>query len=307
MRIGNNTMMERAMMDINANKVRMANTQRDISTGKRIHRGSDAPTAAARAAALRQTMAANASYAENVDRAREFLANTDSALTQLNDVLLRVRNIAINGASGHLQQSDKQVLATEVGELRELARMIGNTKDPQGRYLFGGLKTQTEPFPAADVTLGPNDAGTMAVEVAEGSTMTYNVTGVAVFGDTAIPATPPDLFPPSLYGMLDELASFLQAGTNDRSISDISLAKIDTQIDTLTRIRTDVGTRIQRLDIAKTRYEEMDLQLDGMLQDTEATDIVEASLRLNQYESAFQAALSVGARALPMSLVDFLR
>lgn len=307
MRISNNTMIERAMRDINANKARVANVQRDITTGVRIHRGSDDPTTAARAAALRQQRAVNATYAENVDRATDFLMNTDAALTKLNDALVRVRNLAIQGASGHLQQSDKEVLAGEVTELREIIRVLGNARDAEGRYLFGGLKTQTEPFPALDVTLGPNDAGTMTVEVAQGSTITYNVTGVQVFGDLLAPPDPPSNFPPTLYGTLDELASFLNAGTNDRSITDTSLAKIEAHLTSLAQIRTDVGSRIQRLDLAKFRYEDLQLQLDGMLQEAEATDIADASLRLNQYEAAFRASLSVGARALPLSLVDFLR
>ena len=44
MRISNNTMINRSLRDINANKVRVANAERDISTGVRIHRGSDDPT-----------------------------------------------------------------------------------------------------------------------------------------------------------------------------------------------------------------------------------------------------------------------
>lgn len=307
MRISNNTMMDRAMRDINANKVRVANVQRDITTGKRIHRGSDDPTSAARASSLRKQLAVNATYAENVDRARDFLLNSDSALTKLNDALLSIRNIAIKGASGHLQQSEKNVLATELAELREVVRMVGNTTDAQGRYLFGGLKTQTEPFPQLDVTLGPNDGGTMAVEVAQGSTLTYNVTGVAVFGDLLAPPDPPSNFGPHLFGTIDELSTFLTAGTNSRDITDIALAKLDSHIDTLSAVRTDVGTRVQRLDLAKTRYEDMSMTLDGMLTDTEGTDIAEASLKLNQFEAAFRASLSVGARALPLSLVDFLR
>lgn len=307
MRISNNTMIERAMRDINANKVRMSNVQRDITTGKRIHRGSDDPTTAARAAALRQQSAVNATYAENVDRATDYLMNTDAALTKLNDVLVRVRNVAIQGASGHLQQSDKQVLAKEITELREMLRTVGNSRDAEGRYLFGGLKTQTEPFPALDVTLGPNDSGTMAVEVAQGSTITYNVTGVQVFGDLLAAPIPPSTFPPTVYGTLDELASFLNAGTNDRSITDISLAKVEAHLTSLSQLRTDVGSRIQRMDLAKFRYEDLQLQLDGMLETAEGTDIADASLRLNQYEAAFRASLSVGSRALPLSLVDFLR
>lgn len=301
MRIGNNTMVERTLRDLTANKLRLAATQRDISTGKRIHRGADDPTSAARAHVLRQKLATNDTYAQNVKASTDFLKSTEEAMNQLHDVMLRLRTLAIQGSSGNLQQSDKAVLASEVDQLREVVRTIGNTKDGTGRYVFGGLKTGTEPFPGTDVTLGPNDAGLMMVEVAQGSMMTYNVTGVSVFGDT----TPPN--DTHIFQSIDELASLLRAGTNTTEISDISLAKIDEHLDNLNALRTDIGSRVERLDLSTTRYEDLKLSLEGMLQDTEGTDIATASLRLNQYESAFQASLAVGARALPLSLVDFLR
>ena len=305
MRIGNHTMVDRALRDLSLNKVRVANVQRDITTGKRIHRGADDPTAAARAHALRETLANNQTYAGNVDAARDFLATTDEALGRYHDALLKIRSIAVQGASGTLQQSDKQVLSTQLKEMREIVRLAGNSRTADGRYVFGGLKTasqsQTEPYPAADVTLGANEAGLMQVEVAQGSTMTYNVTGVAAFGDT----TPPN--DTHVFAISDELDQFLTNGTNNRDITDTSLAKIDTQLDTVTRLRTDVGSRVQRLDLMKTRYEDFQVELEGMLEDTEGTDIAQASLRLNQYDAAFKSALAVGARALPMSLVDFLR
>ena len=48
LRVTNNAQIERSIFDINANGSRLQRTQQDISTGKRIHRPSDDPTANAR-------------------------------------------------------------------------------------------------------------------------------------------------------------------------------------------------------------------------------------------------------------------
>jgi flagellar hook-associated protein 3 FlgL len=299
MRITNNMMINRSLSDINANLVRVDRVQRDISTGKRIHRPSDDPTANARAMVLRTNMAQNEQYSKNIAEANNFMAVTDTALGSITDTVLRLRNRAVQGASGHWRDEDRKAIIGEVKQLREELRAIGNTQ-VNGRYIFGGLKTQTEPLPS-DVTFGPNDNGKLPVEIGPGITMNYNVTSVEIFGDT----TPPS--DAHFFEVIDEFVDLMEDGTSTQDISTISLKGIDDWMNRIKDLRTDVGGKVNRLEMAQTRLEDISISLESLLRDTEDTDITEASLRLNQYEATFQAALSVGARAIPLSLVDFLR
>lgn len=300
MRITNNMMVDRSLSNINANLNRLDKVQRDISTGKRIHRPSDDPTANARAMVLRTNMAQNEQYAKNIQAVDNFLSVTDSAIGQITTSVLRARQLAVQGANGHLRDEDRQAIINEVRQIQEELRALGNTQ-VNGRYIFGGLKTQTEPLPA-DVTFGPNDTGKLEVEVGPGLKIQYNVTAVELFGDTTA-AEPTQ----HLFGLLDEFVDLLDDGTSTPEISQYTIAGLDGWLTRIKDLRTEVGGKVNRLELAESRISEINLSLEGLLTDTEGTDIPTASLKLNQYEATFQAALSVGARSIPLSLVDFLR
>jgi flagellar hook-associated protein 3 FlgL len=68
-----------------------------------------------------------------------------------------------------------------------------------------------------------------------------------------------------------------------------------------------LGGLTNRLDLAQQRFAEVNTDLETLLNQTESTDIASASLKMNQNSATFQAALAVGAKAIPLSLVDFLR
>lgn len=299
MRITNNMIVDRSLMNINTNLGRLDRVQRDISTGKRIHRPSDDPTSMARALVLRQNMAQNEQYGQNIQAAQQFLSLTDSTIGEVTNTMMRLRNLVVQGANGHLRAQDRDAIITEVNQIREELRALGNTQ-VNGRYIFGGLKTQSEPLPE-DVTFGPNDNGKLSVEVGPGLTIDYNVTARELFGDT----TPPSTY--HLFEVMDEFVGMLSLGNSTPEISGVILSQVDFYMEDIKTKRTEVGGKINRLELANSRLEEINVGLEDLLTKTESTDIPQASLKLNQYEATFQAALSIGARSIPLSLVDFLR
>jgi flagellar hook-associated protein 3 FlgL len=318
MRISNNMMVNQSLRDLNANLVRMDKNQRDISTGKRIHRPSDDPTSMARAMVLRNSLAQNEQYNKNAAVAESQLKMTDTALGQVGDALQRLRQLAVQGASGNLQMQDRLAIRNEVMQIRDEIKALGNTQ-LNGRYIFGGIKTDQVVYPedvtglpkGNGVTFGPNDNGGLIVEVAPNITIQYNTTAPRVLGDTTPPATN------NVFQVIDDFAGYLDgtlapppglaSGTSNRAISEISLRDINTWLNNVNQTRTEVGGKLNRLELAKSRMQEANISMNELLVETEDTDIAEASLKLNSYEATYRAALAVSARSIPMSLVDFLR
>lgn len=318
MRISNNMMVNQSLRDLNANLVRMDKNQRDISTGKRIHRPSDDPTSMARAMVLRNSLAQNEQYNKNAAVAESQLKMTDTTLGQVGDALQRLRQLAVQGASGNLQQQDRLAIRNEVMQIRDEIKALGNTQ-LNGRYIFGGIKTDQVVYPedvtglpaGNGVTFGPNDNGALIVEVAPNITIQYNTTAPRVLGDTTPPSTN------NVFQVIDDFAGYLDgtlapppglaSGTSNRAISEISLRDINTWLNNVNQTRTEVGGKLNRLELAKSRMQEANISMNELLVETEDTDIAEASLKLNSYEATYRAALAVSARSIPMSLVDFLR
>ncbi len=301
MRITSQMMVSRSLRDVAQNLNRLGSVQRDLSTGRRIHRPSDDPASAARAETIKTNLAQQAQYAKNIQAAGETLALTDTTLGSVTDTMMRLRQLAVQGSNGGLLQADREALKREVLEVKESLRNLGNTQ-ANGRYLFGGVKTQTEPYPS-DVTLSPADTGRLTLEIGPELVLDYNVTGEAVFGSTAAPLSATN----SLFGVIDEFVGFLETGTSSQVVSNVSLKKISDWMDRIGAVRAEVGSKQNRLSFAQARLEDLQANLETTLDEIQNTDIAQASVRLNQYEAAFRASLAVGGRAIPMSLVDFLR
>lgn len=308
MRVTNNMMINRSLRDLNVNLSRMDTLQRDISSGKRIHRPSDDPTAMARVFVLKNNMALNEQYTRNIDAATNTLSITDTTLNSVGNAVHRLRALMLTGQNGTLSAENRKAIVQEAEQLRSELISMANTQ-VNGRYIFGGLKTDIAPYPPAPLTVydGPNDQGKLSVEIAPRITMEYNVTAFQVFGDTTPPAPATPGTANNLFDVIDEFVGFMNAPTLTTDTTDISIPRLDAFRDSILNLRTEIGGKINRLDMSKTRLSEIGQNLETLLENTEATDVAAASLRLNQTEATFRAALSVGARALPMSLVDFLR
>lgn len=311
MRISNNMIFERTLRDINKNRQALADVQRDISTGKRIHRTSDDPATAAQIQLLVRQVSENATYLDNVNSAETFLRDTDAALSNQQDILLRLQDRFTQAASGALTQETRQQLVLEMRSLREAARQVANAQDGQGRYLFNGAKTSGEPpYPAEDLTLGTQGAGTLTLEIARGETVKASVNGLEVFGDTM--AEPRE----DIFAVIDNFAAYLEAGNSDSrdpssgsllSVPQLALKNLNDNIKNLVAVRGSVASSLQSLQERSTRLIDQKMTLEGRLEDIQAADIPTASLKFTQYDVAFRTALAVSGRTLPTSLVDYLR
>lgn len=304
LRITNNIMVDRALRDIQLASGRVDRAQRDISSGYRILRPSDDPTGTARVQVLKESLALNEQHGRNVNMAKDFLNSTETALSQVTTIIQRVRELSIQAANGTYTDTDRQGIAKEIGQLREELTSLGNTQ-VAGRYILNGFDTLTKPFATPASTGTPNAGERLEVEIGKGVTISYNLTSDEVFGATGNEATPGDT---NLFGILDRLLNALNTNTDvSNTINDDTLSALDAALTRVVNGRTEVGGKINRLDFTSSRMGEINESLTNLLSKTRDTDVAEASLHLATSSATLQAALAVGARALPMTLVDFLR
>lgn len=306
LRITNNTMVDRALRDIQFTSQRLDRAQRDISSGSRIHRPSDDPTGTARVQVLKENLALNEQHRRNIGMAKDFLNATETALSQATTIIQRVRELSLQAANGTYVGQDRSSIAQEIGQLRQEINSMGNTQI-NGRYIFAGFDTLTQPFAAAGDhgTAVPNVGERLEVEIGKGVTVGYNLTSDEVFGPAAGAMTAGNT---NLAGVFDRLVASLNTNTDvSNTINNDILGALDSALNRVLNARTEVGGKINRLDFTESRQAEINESLSGLLSKTRDTDVAEASLRLATSQATLQAALSVGARALPMTLVDFLR
>lgn len=94
---------------------------------------------------------------------------------------------------------------------------------------------------------------------------------------------------------------------NDQINISKGIKNLDTAIDLTLTLQAEIGTRINRLDVTQERRISAETELARRQEATENVDMVEALTRLTTQQAIYRATLEMGARTVPMSILDFLR
>ncbi|HEY7621866.1 MAG TPA: hypothetical protein VH834_18975, partial [Solirubrobacteraceae bacterium] len=100
MRITSSMSQRHLLTDLQRVQQRLSDAQNQVMSGRRVVKPSDDPLAAARATRLQADIDATAAYSDSVDEAKSWLDASDSALSSLNDVVQRVRELTVQAANG---------------------------------------------------------------------------------------------------------------------------------------------------------------------------------------------------------------
>src|SRR5438876_4772059 len=119
MRITLGMMTDTALANIERNQQRTSDLQNQITSGSRITKPSDDPIGAARAINFQQGLDQTTQYLSNIDQASSWLQTTDGALSGVNSVLIRARELAVQAADGTLSASDRTNVLQEVQQLQQ--------------------------------------------------------------------------------------------------------------------------------------------------------------------------------------------
>ncbi|MDR0722262.1 MAG: flagellar hook-associated protein 3 [Treponema sp.] len=131
----------------------LSNIQAKIAGQTRIHELRDDPLAASHAVRYGSYLSRLERFEKNTLYARDHLNQTDTYLRQANDVMQRIREIAVQGANGTYAEEDLRYMAVEVNELLKELIAVSNALGPDGRQIFAGDKAFTEPFRMVEGTI----------------------------------------------------------------------------------------------------------------------------------------------------------
>ncbi|ADD01778.1 flagellar hook-associated protein 3 [Thermoanaerobacter italicus Ab9] len=297
MRVTDGMLITNFLNNYHNNLEKLQKNQNMLSTGKKISRPSDDPVAVATSLRIRTDMARNDAYTKNADEVQSWLNITDTALDQLGDLLQRTRELAVEGANGTLTQADMQKIAKEIEQLKAQMIQVGNTQY-NGRYIFAGFKTTTQPF-SEDNNSYNGDNGLIEFEVgAGGNKISVNVPGDKVF-DVDLTGTS------QLLVMMDNLKSALDSGDH-QAVSNL-IADVDRQLENVLAVRAEVGAKSNRVDLIKNRLQDDNYNFTVLLSKNEDADLAQVITNLKMDENVYRASLAAGARIMQPSLIDFLR
>jgi len=297
-RISTNLMFDRSTTAMLRQSADLLKTSQQLSTGKRILTPSDDPSGSARALALSQSIAINDQMIRNQEYAQETMQILEGTLAGVTENIQQMRERFIYGANGTLSAADRQIVARELREQFGTLLSLGNARDINGNYMFGGHESNEPPF-QGDISTGVTyvgDDGVREMRVSLSRDMGVTLPGQAVFGDLF--ATVADYIT-ALEGPLPEEGGM--SAPLERAITGI-----DQALDNVLNVRARIGAHTVELDQLALISEETDLQLRMMLANYQEIDYAEAISRFSRQQTMLQAAQQTFAKISSLTLFSYM-
>jgi flagellar hook-associated protein 3 FlgL len=322
---------------ITRSRGRMEDLQMETATMKKLNRPSDDPVGSAKVLEVRTDKVNNEQYQINARLAQAFLDNTDHALEDLSEIVMRAKEIAIGQSSSASSTPESRYgVAEEVNQLYQRAVTTANRRIGD-RYLFGGYKSTTTPVDAEGNYHG--DDGQMMVEIGREVFIGMNVPGHEVFNshpessgdqkrldqiknpelkkpeeEPAAPSRRMASEEEHAAGLAPNVNLFqeLKALRTGLLTGDIETVRgsLDTFDDLLGKIvatRSKVGSRVQGIAgnvSALERHNVTNAQLTSTIEDADMTQVVSD---LAKEETVFKSSLASSKHLIQPTLLDFLR
>lgn len=295
-RITQGSITSQLLRNLGLNMRQSSDISNQMSTGRKINKPSDDPVGITYALRYRTDLAVNEQYQTNADTAQSWLDFNDTVLGQAGDVLKRVKELAVQGANGTNPQVALDNIKNEMSQLREQMVNISNSTF-RGKYVFNGQLVDQKPYDSATAATTTVDDAAIKYNVGAGIELPVNVSGNDVFGN------PSDT--DNVFKVLDNIMTALQSGDYDGVSA--QTANIDTRLDKMLNVRAEVGARTNRVELITNRLDDLKINLTDLQSKTEDVDYAELMVKSKVNENVYQASLSVGAKIIQPTLVDFIR
>ncbi|AIQ55157.1 flagellar hook-associated protein FlgL [Paenibacillus sp. FSL R7-0331] len=311
LRVTSNMMNSQLLLNLNRNARTMNETQLQLSSGRKINKPSDDPVGITYSMRYRAELSSNEQYTKNVDSALSWLDFNDTILGQAGDVVQRLRELTVQASTGSNPQSALDSINEEVQQLKEQLIDISNSK-LNDKYIFNGEQYDMAPFDFpknpdgtynTDIYPDPADNGQIKYAVGEGVQMTINQNGNEVFG---YPPDPDNLQDSdNIFTIINNISAALTAG----DVSKISnqLDNIDARVEKMLTARSEIGAKTNRVELMQDRLSDLNLNLTELQAKTEDANYEELIMNSKIQENIYNASLSVGAKIISSTLVDFIR
>lgn len=298
MRVSTQTLSETLIRQIQQLGAQQNRLQTQVATGQRIFQPEDDPTAVGRVLALESEQREITQYVRNVDRALEISQVSFSSLQGLKSVTDRATEIGVLGA-GTLGGDAARAYAAEVDQLIEQTLQLANTK-LRNDYIFAGTAVDAAPFTATRnaggqvtaVTYGGN-AAQASIQLSESSSIAPGTTGATNA---------------SIGGLLNQLVALRDAlNLNDSTAVNAAQAGLVAGEDVLVAALAETGGVQMRIETSRTQLNDRSDSIERLISAEADIDLPTAVVKLNQSQTAYQAALQSAASIMRQSLLDYIR
>lgn len=182
MRVSTAQQYQQAISQMLDQQAQIQKTQIQLSSGQRLLKPSDDPTATRQLLSLEQSQSALQQFSTNLGLAEGRLSQTESILGDAGDLLQRVRELTVQANSGTQSDEGRKAIAVEIESVGEQLLALANSRDQSGNYLFAGFRSDGAPFSiTSSGTEYLGDDGQRSVQIAADASVLTHDSGSRVF------------------------------------------------------------------------------------------------------------------------------
>jgi len=287
MRVANRYIFESVKYNLGSISEELSKANEIATTGKRINSLSDDPVGLTQSLTIQSDLAGIEQMGRNIDYGNSWLSASESALTSVQNILSDTKALCVQMASGTMGADQRSTAAETVQNNLDEIVSLANT-NVAGNYIFSGSKTDTIPFDQDGNYSGDSNAFT--IKISKNSTIEIGSAGDAVFG--------------MVFSTMADLKTALQG--NDVSGIQGAIDAMDTHFDDITAKISDIGAKMNRMEIKDKIYQDFDFTNTERLSKIEDADIAEAIMNVKAAELTYQAALASSSKVMTLTLMDYL-
>ena len=271
-------------------------TLQHIASGKKLNRASENPLDYQRVQQLKGEITENSDFSKSIETVLSEFNIAENSLNSLLSGLERASELAIQGANETNGANARNIMADELEEIFNGMINTLNTRH-EGRYLFSGTATATQPFDTLGNYAGNNS--TVSVRISSTDTVVSNIPGDEIaFGPGGVGA--PDDFLDLVQDLITELRADNTAGIQ------ANLPRLKPAIERLNGLIAGIGSKSVRMVNSLSLYQDFELNLQNTMSELEDADMAEEISLLNQNKISQEAQLRSQASISKQSLLDYL-
>lgn len=286
MRITENRMLELMSGRTMSTQSSIAKAATQVSTGIAVERPSDDPMRWADGMRTKLTMDRRDAHESTVERARDNLSRTDSAIADLIDGVSAVRDLAMLGATETHNADTRANLAVEVSAWFDTMLAAANVRSIDGEYLLAGTNSDVPPFDTNGVYQG-NDVQ-REIEVDDGVLKRASVTGSWL---TAAEGT-------DIFAAVTDVRTGLEA--NDPDQVRASLDALTASLSQLSLAQAETGVVAGSLDDSLEVLDGLEVSLTQSFETSVGADPIESATWLANLSNQLEASRVVSERIVQL-------
>lgn len=181
-RVSNSQSITRLLFQVNTDQGAVQKLQSALSSGRRIERPSEDPSAAIRALAAQRSLEFKNQVVDNLKSANTVLGASEANLAEAQSLLNAMRGLALESSGNVLSNDERTANADQINNAVQRLVELGNSKF-RDQYVFGGSAINTPPLAMVNSAVRFNGGEqTLSTITDFNSTIAANVTADQTFG-----------------------------------------------------------------------------------------------------------------------------